>query len=158
MMPWQGEVPQAPMHLALIADTIRTAVAPVFLLTGVGSILMVLTNRLGRIVDRGRQIDATDKELHLLSADEEARVRSELAVLSQRARVVNLAITLTTVTALLVCAVIVLLFVGALLRVDVASGISVVFIGAMIAFIGALVTFLREIHLSMSMLHFGPGR
>lgn len=143
----------APTHLEAVAETIRLAVAPVFLITGVASVLVVLTNRLARIVDRAR---ATERELPTVPAERQQRLHGELAVLSRRSRLVNWAIILATVCALLVCTVIVLLFLGALMRFDVASAIAVLFIGAMLAFIGALVTFLREIELATSTLRFGP--
>ncbi len=41
-------------NVTTISRVIQLAVAPVFLLTGIGAILAVLTGRLGRVVDRFR--------------------------------------------------------------------------------------------------------
>jgi hypothetical protein len=40
-----------------VAHAIQLAVAPVFLLSGIGAILAVMTNRLGRIIDRARVLE-----------------------------------------------------------------------------------------------------
>ena len=137
-----------------IVHVIQLAVAPVFLLSGVGVTLTVLTNRLARIVDRARVLEARpdhDEE------DLQARLHGDLATLSRRAKLVNLALTLTTTCALLVCLVIVALFVGALFDVDLSSLIAVLFVAAMAAFVGGLVSFLREIFLATASLRIGRG-
>ena len=45
------------LHLGNIGQIIQLAIAPVFLLTGVGTNLTVLTNRLARIIDRSRALE-----------------------------------------------------------------------------------------------------
>lgn len=132
-----------------IAHVIQLAVAPVFLLSGVGVILTVLTNRLARIIDRARALEGGS---HPHVADPQF----ELRALSRRAHLIHRAITLTTSTALLICAVIVALFLGAVLGRDLSGVISLLFITAMLAFIAALVNFLREIFLATASLRFGP--
>ena len=137
-----------------IAHVIQLAVAPVFLLSGVGVIITVLTNRLGRIVDRAR---ALEQELRHADVNLEKDLDERLRVLARRSRMVNLALTLATTCALLVCLVIVALFVGGLFRFDLSSVIGVLFVTAMLAFIGALLSFLREIFLATSSVRIGRG-
>jgi hypothetical protein len=142
--------------IADITKVIQTAVAPVFLLLAVGSVLGVLTNRLARIVDRARVLDR-----ELLGAEDHRRIASlqgDLHVLQRRAGLVNRSITLAVVCALLVCAVIVLLFVDAVYRVDNSRLIALCFVLAMVAFIAALAGFLRETYLATSALRFGTRR
>ena len=127
--------------------------APVFLLTGVSGLLAVLTNRLSRIIDRARTLE---ERLPSASAPAEAAMHAELRLLSQRARLINRAVSLCTTCALLICAVIVALFVGAFLSSDVSVLISLIFIGAMLALFIALVNFLREIFLATRHLRIGP--
>ena len=137
-----------------IAHTIQLAVAPVFLLSGVGVTLSVLTSRLARIIDRARALegglataaDAIATSIHL-----------ELRRLSRRARLVQRAITLSTSCALLICLVIVALFAGVALERDLSWLIVVLFIAALCAFIGALLAFLLETNLATASLRFGPG-
>ena len=136
-----------------IAHTIQLAVAPVFLLSGVGVTLTVLTNRLGRIVDRARLLE--DRAESAPATSREA-LHAQLVTLSRRAILVNRALTLSTTCALLICGVIVALFVGGLLRIDLSGLIALLFVIAMVAFIGALVYFLREIFISIRTLRIGP--
>ncbi len=136
-----------------IAHTIQLAVAPVFLLSGVGVTLTVLTNRLGRIVDRARLLEG---QAETASAAMLGALHAQLETLSRRATMVNRALTLCTSCALLICGVIVALFVGGLLRIDLSALIALLFVIAMLAFIGALVYFLREIFVSIRTLRIGP--
>jgi hypothetical protein len=84
-------------------------------------------------------------------------MRSELAVLSRRARLINWAISLCTVCALLICAVIVSLFLGPFLQLDLSALVAWVFIAAMIALCSALVSFLREIFVATRHLRIGAS-
>jgi hypothetical protein len=137
------------IQLTDLAHVIQLAVAPVFLLTGVGSVLSVLTNRVGRIVDRTRLLEnrLADNE-----CSAPAEIRCEQALLSRRVRVINWAISLCTLCALLICTVIVSLFVGTLVGLDFHTFIASLFIIAMIALILALLFFLREIYLAIASL------
>ncbi len=136
-----------------IAHVIQLSIAPVFLLTGVAGLLAVLTNRLARIIDRARKLE--DLFPHV-SGDREQRVRDELHTLSQRAKLVNRAISLATSCALLVCLVIVGLFAAAFTSTPVGLYIGWLFVIGLIALIGALVVFLREIYVATAALRIGP--
>ncbi len=129
-------------NLTNVAHVIQLAVAPVFLLTGVGAILSVLTGRLGRLVDRFRVLSETDQTLPLKRS-------RELAILSVRAAWVHWAITLCTASALFVSLVIGALFVGAVVNVNPSRIVSILFIVAMTSLIIGLGCFLREISLSV---------
>jgi len=130
-----------------ITHVIQLAVAPVFLLTAVGTILNVLTTRLSRVVDRARKLD---ERLGEAAQDARAPLEAELRVLARRRRLVNRAITLGTTAALLVCLVIAVAFLGFVLHADLSGALAGLFIAAMLAFIGALVFFLREIFLAVA--------
>lgn len=134
-----------------VASVIQLAVAPVFLLTGVGAILNVLTNRLARIVDRARALEA-----QLASSADDSYIHEELAMLSRRARLVNWAISLSTVSIFLVCTVIVVLFVEAFLALRVPEVVALLFIAAMLALTGGMLAFLKEIHLAIASMRIGP--
>jgi uncharacterized protein DUF2721 len=137
-----------------IAHGIQLAVAPVFLLSGVGVTLTVLTNRLARIIDRARSLESS---LATTAAAAAAPMHEELRVLSRRARLVHWGIILSTTCALLICVVIVALFAGVALGRDLSGLIVVLFIAGLSAFIGALVAFLLEIKAATASLRFGPG-
>jgi hypothetical protein len=140
--------------IAEIAHVIQLAVAPVFLLTGVGALLNVLTSRLARIIDRARVLE---ERLGVLGESERIVSEADLRTLSQRSRHINRAISLSVTCALLVCALIVALFGGTFLETDVSALIALVFIIAMLALIGALVSFLLEISVAIRSLRIGQG-
>src|SRR5208282_2324793 len=102
--------------LTAIARVIQLAVAPVFLLTGIGALLSVLTSRLARIIDRARALETA---LEVTAEAKQRDVENELRALSRRARLINQAISLVTTSALLVCAVIAALFFGVFFSLDV---------------------------------------
>jgi hypothetical protein len=144
---------QAESQVVAIGHVIQLAVAPVFLLTGVSGLLGVLTSRLARIIDRARVLE---ERLVPVSDTDQAAIHVELRHLSQRARLINASISLCTVCALLICAVIVSLFVGAFLSTEASVVIGVVFTGAMLALFAGLVSFLREIYVATRNLRIGP--
>lgn len=142
---------QADIAISTIAHSIQLAVAPVFLLTGIGAILNVLASRLSRIVDRARLLEG---RLPRAPKGQRGIIDEELGVLARRRRYVNVAITLSTTCALFICVVIVALFAGTFLDWDVTRAIGVLFIVAMLALIGGLLSFLREIFLATSNAYF----
>jgi hypothetical protein len=137
-----------------IAHVIQLSVAPVFLLSGIGAMLSVMTNRLARIVDRAREW-----EKHTPLDHAEARtIEGKLGALSRRAKLASWAITLCTTTAVLICAVIALLFLSAFLGFDASVPAALLFIAAMLSFLVGLVWFLREIMVATVSLRIGPHR
>jgi len=133
-----------------IAHVIQLSIAPVFLLTAVGAMLGVLSNRLSRAVDRARMLEARCKTL---SGDEQSIMRKLLIVLSRRIRMIYQAMVLCAICALLICSVIVTAFASSLAGTVLAVPVAVLFVAAMLAFIGALLLFLREVHLAITTLH-----
>lgn len=136
-----------------VAHAIQLAVAPVFLLTAVGAILGVITNRLARVIDRARLLEG---KLEIAAPEQETIIRGQLKVLSRRARFINFAITACTVTALLVCAVIAILFSGSYASFDSRTAVSFIFIMAMFSLMVGLLCFLQEVFLATLNLRIGP--
>lgn len=135
-----------------IGHIIQLAVAPVFLLSGIGIILTVLTNRLARVVDRARRVEEAARSSTGETLEER---RQELRVMAWRAQLMNRAITLSTCSALLVALVVVLLFLGAFLDFAAALPVAGLFILAMLSLIAALLLFLREVFLAIAALKIG---
>jgi hypothetical protein len=136
-----------------IAHVIQLAVAPVFLLTGIGAMLSVLSHRISRVVDRARVLE---ERLAKADKDQAMAIHVELGTLARRARLVNTAITLCAACALLVCTVVALLFVGAFMNLNVTVAIAWLFIASMAILIVGLLIFLKEIRLAISSLRIGP--
>jgi hypothetical protein len=136
-----------------VAHAIQLAVAPVFLLSGIGAMLAVMTSRLGRIIDRARYLE---EQLVDVSPEFFSTLQADLKLLSQRAKLIYSAIALCTTTALLVCAVIAFLFVSAFLQFDASVVVALLFIAAMSTFVLGLLWFLREIYVGTISLRIGP--
>ncbi len=130
------------IQISDIGHVIQLAIAPVFLLTGVGTMLMVLTNRLARIIDRSRVLE--DR----LETGADPGYTFELNVLYERAHLINYAITLSTACGLLICVVIAMLFLGDTTNLPLDKYIAGSFVLAMVALIGSFVNLLREIFIA----------
>ena len=140
----------------VIAPNIQLAVAPVFLLSAVGILLTVLTNRLARVIDRARKLE--DMAPAAASGPDLRERQEQLRVLARRARMLNRAITASVVCALLVAFVVVAIFVNEFVGFDMSATIAVLFILAMLTFIAGLLLFLREVFLAIGALRLGQKR
>jgi uncharacterized protein DUF2721 len=140
---------------AAIAHAIQLAVAPVFLLTGIGAILSVLAGRLARIIDRARVLEAA---LATAPAPKQREIGEHLSSLLRRSRLVHGAISLATTSALLVCAVIAALFLAVFFSVDLSDEVGIVFVASMVALIVALILFLWEVHIAIGTTRIGPDK
>jgi hypothetical protein len=134
-------------HIPEISGVIQLAVAPVFLLTAIGTLIAALNIRLGRAVDRRRDLEAS---LPSMPAAEVQSAREELEIIARRIRFVYLAITCAVASGLFVCLLIASAFLGAFVRTDLSYTIGAMFVFAMVALIGCLLLFLREIFLAVS--------
>ena len=133
-----------------IAANIQLAVAPVFLLTGIGSILGVLAARIGRVVDRARRVEAEIIEMDRhKSADRWAESHDELRVLDRRMNSANWAIVMCTLSALCVCSVIAILFVGEIFPISAGTVVAPLFITTMALLICGLLFFLYEVQIAL---------
>lgn len=125
-----------------IGHIIQLAIAPVFLLTGVCTNLMVLTNRLARIIDRSRvledRLDIGYNDAYL----------NELDVLYRRSHLINVSIASSTACGLLICLVIALLFIGDTTDYSLDKYIAGLFVVAMVGLIASFVYLLREIFIA----------
>ena len=142
-------------HIANLAQVIQLAVAPVFLLAGVGTTLNALATRVGRIIDRARTME--DRLLHA-SPENAEEIHKLLRVLSKRATLINRAIGLSVTCGLLVSLVVAALFVSSALGLHLDAPIAITFVVALLALAAALIYFLREVILATNSLTFGGVR
>ena len=124
-----------------VSEAIRDAVAPVFLLTGIGSILGVLIGRLGRSIDRARAI-------HDMQKERREKFKGELRIIVKRTKWLRRAIGLATLAALCVCMSIATLFISVETGFKMPHFVLLAFISSMFSVILALLCFLREIVLA----------
>ena len=144
-----------PTHLADLSHAIQLAVAPVFLLTAISTLINAMNGRLGRIVDRRRVVQQHLQEQP--SHPHRNDFDKELDLLARRGRLIYLAIFTEALSALLVCVVVTAAFVGTLLHVELALAVAVTFILALLSLIVGLGIFLREVYMAVQgQIHWEP--
>jgi len=132
-----------------IVPVLQVAIGPVILISGVGLLLLTMTNRLGRAIDRARQLKG---ELPERTERDRQQVLAQVAIIYRRARVIRLGITLAALSALLASALIIVLFVTALRHSESGMLVSIIFIACMASLLLSLVAFIRDINLSLHAL------
>ncbi len=140
-------MPSTPLHELI--PVLQVAIGPVILISGVGLLLLTLTNRYGRTIDRSRQLV---RELRELAGADRARLEGQIEILYRRARLLRLSILLAGVSVLLASVLIIGLFLTALLKVELGLLISLLFIACLAALCSSLVAFIRDINLSLGAL------
>jgi hypothetical protein len=138
-----------------IAHLIQVALTPIFLISAIGVTLNVLTSRLARIVDRARAMEDTLRRTEHPHVYEGRDLHGALRILARRARCINAAITLITLSALFIALVVVMLFVNAFLRWDLSVFIASMFILSMLSLCAALLAFLIEVRIATTTLQIG---
>ena len=133
-----------------LAQTIQIALAPVFLLVAMGSLLNVVTGRLARVVDRSRELMARHAET---SGDEHTRLVAELRMLDRRMDIINWSIALCVACGIVVCLMVSMLFLMGSGREALETPIAASFIFAMLLLLAALIMFLTEVQLAIRTIH-----
>ncbi|HEX4782483.1 MAG TPA: DUF2721 domain-containing protein [Usitatibacter sp.] len=137
-------------HIAGITHAIQLAIAPVFLLTAIGTIINAIAGRLARAVDRRRAIEDVIQERE---GDARASLELELGILARRIVLSMRAIALAVLSALLVCILIGTAFAAAFVSLDLSRPVALLFIASVIALTASLVLFMREVQLAAQSVH-----
>jgi hypothetical protein len=132
-----------------IVPVLQVAIGPVILISGIGLLLLTMTNRLGRAIDRARLLKA---ELSKRTDEERGQVLAQVAILYRRAKMVRLGLTFAALSALLASALVITLFFTALLHSESVILVSTIFIACMAALFASLVAFICDINLSLHAL------
>jgi hypothetical protein len=138
-----------PLSVAQLIPVLQTAIGPTILISGIGLLLLTMTNRLARTIDRAR---ATARELVGASEEDQRMGREQLRILWRRARLMRLSIGLASTSALFASILIIVLFLTALLHLESASLISVLFIMCLGSLIGSLIVFIHDINQALAAL------
>lgn len=128
---------------------LQISVSPVVLVSGVGLLLLSMTNRLGRVVDRARALSAAWKGA---AEEERAGLRLQTRYLMQRSRLLRSAIVQASTSILLTAMTVLLLFLEAVLALPLAGLVLALFAMAVATLIAGLVFFLRDLALSLRAL------
>ena len=137
------------MSLANLIPTLQLSIGPVILISGIGLILLSMTNRFGRIIDRARHLT---RDLHGASDANRVNILSQLRILSTRARLVRACIALAALSILLAAILITSLFLAALLQLGITALIVTLFISCMLSLIFSMLFFISDINLSLKAL------
>lgn len=132
-----------------IVPELRDAIGPVILISGVGLLLLTMTNRLGRAIDRARLLK---NEVAARAGHEREQALAQVRVLYRRARIIRLSITLAASSAALAAVLIVTLFINGLLQSSLDFLIGLIFVGCMCCLFSSLVAFICDINLSLHAL------
>jgi flagellar biosynthesis protein FliQ len=128
---------------------IQAAIAPVVLISGVGLLLLTLSARLGRIVDRTRIVAA---ERRTADATNREMLNTQLAILRNRARLIRFALALSATSVALVSLLIIGLFLGLLLAWNMTVPCTFLFIGSLLSLVTAMLVFVRELFEALTAL------
>lgn len=142
------------MELKDLVPILQIALGPVILVSGVALLLLSMTNRFGRVIDRSRQLA---HELHTVAPEHRPSVIQQIHILMKRARIVRAAIVMAALSVLLAALMIIVLFIHALLQLGYALPITILFCACMVCLIAALVLFIYDIELSLKALKLEVG-
>ena len=132
-----------------IVSALSLSISPVILISAIGLILLSLTNRFGRIIDRSRQVIAASSNL-----DKEDMLSTQhLKIFLYRAGILRWAILFACLSILLAASLVIVLFINSLLAISLGLLIYLLFILCMICLLLSIVFFIREIHISLNSLH-----
>jgi hypothetical protein len=140
------EVNMAGTTVSVLAPVIQSAIGPVVLVSGVGLLLLSMTNRLGRVVDRAR---ALARELRTLTDGDETAIVAQLRILARRAHLIRGAIAFGAVSVLFAAILVIVLFLVALVGGQAKWLVATIFILCMLSLIGSLIEFIRDVNLSL---------
>jgi hypothetical protein len=129
---------------------IQLAITPVILISGVGALMLTLTNRMARIVDRTRNLAGLVRQT---DGDERRHLETQLDIMWRRAQLIRMAVTYAGLSMLVACVLVIVLFAGALFDLDLTGVLKVLFTASILLLIAALGAFLRDIYVSLHALH-----
>jgi len=135
--------------LAQLIPILQTAIGPVILISGIGLLLLTMTNRLGRVIDRARSLARERLEADEITGE---KIEAQLSILWMRARLIRLAIVLSSMSALAAAVLIISLFFTALLQIESSLIVGALFILCMACLVGSLVVFIHDLNRSLAAL------
>jgi hypothetical protein len=142
------------MTVAELIPVLQMAIGPVVLISGVGLLILSLTNRMGRVVDRGRNLA---EELRAMDSPQHPRTVEQLKILSQRAGLLRFAIVFATLSVLFAALLIIALFLFAAMKIEGAWLIAGLFICALISIVVSMISFLQELNQALQAFRMDIG-
>jgi len=138
-----------------LLSVIQLAITPVILISGMGALMLTLTNRMGRIVDRTRILAG---QVGSAGGSDRRHFENQLEIMWQRAQLIRQAVTYNGLSMLVSCLLVVAIFAGAMLGRNLGPLLLVLFAGSIILLIASLIAFLRDINVSLHALRLEVDR
>jgi hypothetical protein len=132
-----------------LLPVIQLAITPVILISGMGALMLTLTNRMGRIVDRTRILAG---QVRQAAETDRKHLDDQLTILWRRAQLIRRAVTCNGLSMLVSCLLVVAIFGGAMLGRDLGVVLLVLFAAGILLLIASLVSFLQDINVSLHAL------
>ncbi len=147
-----------PLTSGTLLPIIQLSISPVILISGEGALMLTLTGRMGRIVDRTRSLAGQVRQLAAAGDDatvgsERQHLENQLEIMWRRSRLIRRAVTFAGLSMLVACGLVLLTFATAILKQDLSLFMIVFFTSSILLLIAALTAFLRDIHVSLHALH-----
>ena len=137
------------MSLDQFIPVLQLSIGPVIVISGTGLVLLSMTNRIARVIDRARRLAET---LRNGSSNESHRIQGQLIILTRRGRLLRLAIVYTSTSLLLAAFLVIALFLVVLLDLEAALLIVAIFVSCMVFMIIGLIYFIADVNASLSSL------
>jgi hypothetical protein len=138
-----------PLAASAFLPIIQLAITPVILISGVGALMLTLTNRMARIVDRTRVLAV---QVQAAAGDDRRHLENQLTIMWRRAKLIRMAVTFAGLSMLVACVLVIAIFAAALLETDLTGSLKVLFTASILLLIAALGAFLRDIYVSLHAL------
>lgn len=141
-------MPPLAQSLQEVLPILSHSVGPVILISGVGLLLLSLTNRYGRVIDRSRVLG----EVLRKSGQRDPHIWDQISILRQRAKLLRTSITLLTLSVLCAAILVVGIFIGSVLKVATALFIVLMFCTCLASLVGGLIFFIIDVNRSLAAL------
>jgi len=129
-----------------ILPIIQLSITPVILISGLGALCISLTNRMGRIVDRTRNLAGLIRQA---KPEDRQYIEDQLLIMFRRAKIMRFSMTMITASMFISGLLIVILFLSALTRLDLSVLILSAFITSVCCLLAGLAAFLRDLFVSL---------
>lgn len=136
------------MNFHDLIPVLQVAIGPVILISGVGLLLLSMTNRYGRAIDRSRHLCDSLRA----SPDRHSARTKQLEILLRRAKLIRACIALASASVLLAALLIITLFLTALYKLELAGLLVFLFVACLSCLIASLIIFILDINVSLAAL------
>lgn len=137
------------MHLDELAGILQTAISPVALISGVGLLVLSITNRFARTTDRARILA---RQIREAAEDETEHIAIQIKILYKRSKILLLSISFALASAFFASLLIISLFIISLLDLHLQSVVMLLFIISLLSLVVSILLFIEDMSLSLKAL------